>query len=422
MDINLLKSISDTKNYADGEVIVYEGEIMGNEMFILLQGQVNVVKNFGSDDAVTVAELKPGAFFGEMTLFLNKERLATVVADGAVIVRAINRMDAYNFFESQPNVSLMLINSLTSRLESVCKMHDENAKIDIPEILKGDPEAVKESFKAQPEAAYMLIKTLCEKIEEANNKFNPAAETASVDTGLLSEIVPEAHKRYDYKFLETDKGLVFSKNIACALCGYKSSIAVLKSSGLRLEQREKDFRPRYKNGDTVPYDVISCKSCGYSAFTTDFEKTIMPKFKAKQEEISRYKSLVEADYEPDEINGVFTRLYLTIKSSEIFFLHPHLPVAKAWLRLYWLYQDCKDEEMIQYSLEKARESYMTVFEKVDISADNLQQILLTIGELSFRLDDIATAKKFLFQAKTDKNGTTVLSNQAEDRLNDIKNL
>ncbi|HEX9092944.1 MAG TPA: cyclic nucleotide-binding domain-containing protein [Coriobacteriia bacterium] len=77
------------KTYSDGEVIFRKGDPSGG-MYVIRAGQVAVLRK--DDDAeATLATLKSGDFFGEMSLFDGKPRSATVRAIGDVEVEAVSR-------------------------------------------------------------------------------------------------------------------------------------------------------------------------------------------------------------------------------------------------------------------------------------------------------------------------------------------
>ncbi len=67
-----------------GTILFREGEI-GEHFYILLEGEVEIIKAFGSADERLLSMRGPGAFFGEMSL-LNPDapRTATVRARSAV--------------------------------------------------------------------------------------------------------------------------------------------------------------------------------------------------------------------------------------------------------------------------------------------------------------------------------------------------
>jgi CRP-like cAMP-binding protein len=68
--------------FAD-EVVVREGE-PGHSLYILVEGDVEVIKNVESDNAVSLAVLQSRTFFGEMCVIDPVPRVATVFAITAV--------------------------------------------------------------------------------------------------------------------------------------------------------------------------------------------------------------------------------------------------------------------------------------------------------------------------------------------------
>ncbi len=115
INVRLLKDMSNMKQFNAGSVIVRDGDA-GEEMYILLKGQVGVYKNHLEPNEILLTTLMPGSFFGEMTLFLKKSRTATVVALENVVVLAINRMNTYKFFGSEHEATLSLIQTLCERI------------------------------------------------------------------------------------------------------------------------------------------------------------------------------------------------------------------------------------------------------------------------------------------------------------------
>ncbi|HVG62126.1 MAG TPA: cyclic nucleotide-binding domain-containing protein [Hyalangium sp.] len=73
-----------------GEVIVQEGE-PGRSMFIVVEGQVNVVRQDETGQPVTLAVLGDGEFFGELALLCSGPRLSTVVAGTETVLLEFSR-------------------------------------------------------------------------------------------------------------------------------------------------------------------------------------------------------------------------------------------------------------------------------------------------------------------------------------------
>src|SRR5512140_196104 len=62
-----------------GEVIIKEGE-SANRFFVIVEGEVRICRQFGSEEEVDFGRLGKGNFFGEMCILETLPRSATVQA------------------------------------------------------------------------------------------------------------------------------------------------------------------------------------------------------------------------------------------------------------------------------------------------------------------------------------------------------
>ncbi len=100
--------------YRDGEAIVREGEL-GKCMFVIQAGRVEVVH--GDDGgAQRLAVLGEGDFFGEMALFGEAERSATVRAVGEARVLKVDKRTLLRRIHEDPMLALNLLESLSARI------------------------------------------------------------------------------------------------------------------------------------------------------------------------------------------------------------------------------------------------------------------------------------------------------------------
>jgi cAMP-dependent protein kinase regulator len=76
--------------FQPGDVLVKEGE-PGRSMFIIVEGQVNVVRQDETGQHVTLAMMGEGEFFGEMALLCAGPRLSTVVAGTETVLLEFSR-------------------------------------------------------------------------------------------------------------------------------------------------------------------------------------------------------------------------------------------------------------------------------------------------------------------------------------------
>jgi NADH dehydrogenase len=80
------------EHYEDGQEIVRQGDL-GQQLYLIWKGEVEVVRHDGGESR-TVARLGPGKHFGEMAVFQNVRRTATVRAVGQVEVIAVGGQEA----------------------------------------------------------------------------------------------------------------------------------------------------------------------------------------------------------------------------------------------------------------------------------------------------------------------------------------
>ena len=78
-DLERLAKVTVVREYKKDDVIVEEGEV-GVAFYVIAEGHVEVVKDLGKPNEQVVAKMGPGAFFGEMALFDNQVRSASVRA------------------------------------------------------------------------------------------------------------------------------------------------------------------------------------------------------------------------------------------------------------------------------------------------------------------------------------------------------
>jgi CRP/FNR family cyclic AMP-dependent transcriptional regulator len=105
------------KLYADGEVIVRQGEV-GNCMYVIQGGQVEVLLRKGDSD-VCVAVLGEGDFFGEMALFDQEVRSATVRARGEVRLLTLEKKSFLRRIHEDPSLAFRIMEKMSHRVREL---------------------------------------------------------------------------------------------------------------------------------------------------------------------------------------------------------------------------------------------------------------------------------------------------------------
>jgi len=103
--------------YGVDEVIFEEGST-GRELFVVLDGQVEIAKVDGPNKTVIVT-LGKGEFFGEMAVIDGSARSATAIAATAdTRVMRINHARFVYLVSQQPAFALMVMDALSKRLRA----------------------------------------------------------------------------------------------------------------------------------------------------------------------------------------------------------------------------------------------------------------------------------------------------------------
>ena len=95
-----------------GHVIARQGEI-GTGFFVVVSGRVRVVR-----DSVTLAELGPGQFFGELSVIDGAPRNAQVVTLEPAVCLGIASWDFEAMLLDQPRVALAVLRAVVDRLRA----------------------------------------------------------------------------------------------------------------------------------------------------------------------------------------------------------------------------------------------------------------------------------------------------------------
>jgi CRP/FNR family cyclic AMP-dependent transcriptional regulator len=103
--------------YDVGDVIFEEGST-GRELYVVLDGKIDIVKITGATRTLIVT-LGKGEFFGEMAVIDGSSRSATAIAaaPGTKVMR-INHARFVYLVSQQPAFALMIMDALSKRLRA----------------------------------------------------------------------------------------------------------------------------------------------------------------------------------------------------------------------------------------------------------------------------------------------------------------
>ncbi len=119
--VNLM-NLSWVRSVSDGETIIEEG-VPGDELFLLVSGKARVLK--GEQE---IAQLPQGSHFGEMALFDNAPRSASITSVGPARLLVIGRKQFYNYIRKDTAAGIKLLWSFLQILTLRLRTTDERLK------------------------------------------------------------------------------------------------------------------------------------------------------------------------------------------------------------------------------------------------------------------------------------------------------
>jgi len=116
-----LKNISETAEellYEPGEMVINEGERDGR-LFVLLEGEVEIIKGLGQPGERLLRRLGPGAYFGEMAVLGDALRTASVRAVGQARMLSLRDFNLRQAMERHPYIAIELLNVMSRRMQQM---------------------------------------------------------------------------------------------------------------------------------------------------------------------------------------------------------------------------------------------------------------------------------------------------------------
>ncbi|MGD2078559.1 MAG: cyclic nucleotide-binding domain-containing protein [Chloroflexota bacterium] len=101
--------------FRDGDTIIRQGDV-GSSMYVIEDGEVEVV-HLHDGKAVRLAVLSRGEIFGELSLFGNDARSATVRALGDVHVTAVDRSTFLRRIQGDVSLAFQTFQNMATRLD-----------------------------------------------------------------------------------------------------------------------------------------------------------------------------------------------------------------------------------------------------------------------------------------------------------------
>lgn len=114
-ELKRLEQLGRERVFNAGDTIVEEGKT-GVALFVILSGKVRVTQKGRDGQEREIRTLGPGNSFGEMALFNNRPRSATVSAVEPTTCFAVHQFDFIDELRKSPEIAIKMLDTLSQRL------------------------------------------------------------------------------------------------------------------------------------------------------------------------------------------------------------------------------------------------------------------------------------------------------------------
>ena len=110
-----------------GKWVVREGD-EGHACFILVEGEVEVIKHADTSSAITLARLRSGTIFGEMCILGPMPRAASVCTLTSIRVIEIKAATLHHLYQTMPDqYAIVLLNLARDMARRLCQLDEAYA-------------------------------------------------------------------------------------------------------------------------------------------------------------------------------------------------------------------------------------------------------------------------------------------------------
>lgn len=133
---SLLKKTMKKKALAANDVLCREGD-PGDRMYVVGVGELQVLKKGKSGNSVEITRLRGGDVAGEMSLFEEEPRSATLKAAGPALVWEIDQSTFGHLIDTQPDITRALLGVLSKNLRTQTRIvaelrtHDDDNRLKV---------------------------------------------------------------------------------------------------------------------------------------------------------------------------------------------------------------------------------------------------------------------------------------------------
>jgi CRP-like cAMP-binding protein len=188
-DLERIAQMSVPRQFEPGEVVFREGD-SSDTCYVVREGHARAIHEHGNGRTITLATFGPGDIFGELAMFEDELRSATVEAIEPTSVVAVLGPDMRRLMTEHPEISMRLVVALAGRLretnERLSRQSFQTVQSRVAVVLSGlvAQELAEEREQRIPTERRKAERRSAGRLTEASRRSDvPAAEAEELPRG-----------------------------------------------------------------------------------------------------------------------------------------------------------------------------------------------------------------------------------------------
>jgi CRP-like cAMP-binding protein len=116
--VRVLSPLVTVRDLRDGEVLVAEGEA-DNHLYIIVSGQLSVVRRAGTPDAITLFPISAGDFADELSFMDGSVHYASLIARGPTRIMGLEREKLESLLPAHPYIVYRVMRAIVRAVHQI---------------------------------------------------------------------------------------------------------------------------------------------------------------------------------------------------------------------------------------------------------------------------------------------------------------
>ena len=117
-ELAAIASVAEEIDCTPGEIIIQEGTV-GDTMYLVVKGEVSVIKDLGEINEIEIDRIKAGDYFGEMALFEDAVRSVSIRVEEPSSFMVLHKQEFKELVREYPQIALEICKVLSGRIRNL---------------------------------------------------------------------------------------------------------------------------------------------------------------------------------------------------------------------------------------------------------------------------------------------------------------